>query len=106
MVIDPIIGNLLAQAPGGVEGKTTTAPGRALITNPFEDVLSKAVDALNGVSQTEFTANNLMNNYIAGTAELSDVMVATSKMNIAVQMAVTVITTAVSTFKEITSMQM
>jgi flagellar hook-basal body complex protein FliE len=104
MVIDPITGNLIAQTTG-LDAQTRTSPGRSLITNPFEEVLSRAVDSLNGVSQTEFTANNLINQYVAGRAELSDVMVATSKMNIAVQMAVTVITTAVSTFKEITQRQ-
>lgn len=98
MAIDPIGNMKLGQAPaGGVRG---------LPSNPFDDVLARAVDALEGTSQTEFTANDLINKYIEGKAELSDVMVATSKMSIAVQLAVTVITSAVSTFKEITQMQM
>lgn len=104
MAIDPINDVLLAQVPGMAGGVGTAGP-RALPTNPFDDVLSKAVDALNGVSQTEYTANDMINKYIAGQAELSDVMLATSKMNIAVQLAVTVITTAVSTFQQITQMQ-
>jgi flagellar hook-basal body complex protein FliE len=72
--------------------------------NPFDAVLGKAIDALNGVSQTEFTANKLIDDYIAGKAELSDVMIATSKMTIAVNLAVSTITSAVSSFKEITQM--
>ncbi len=72
--------------------------------NVFDQVLGKAIDALNGVSQTEFTANKLMDDYIAGRAELSDVMLATSKMTIAVNLAVSTITSAVSSFKEITQM--
>jgi len=70
----------------------------------FDKVLGRAVDALNGVSQTEMNANKLIDDYIAGKVELSDVMLATSKMTVAVQLAVTTITTAVSTFKEITQM--
>lgn len=104
MAINPISDVMLAQVPGMGGGAGTAGP-RTLPTNPFDDVLSKAVDALNGISQTEYTANDMINKYIAGQAELSDVMLATSKMNIAVQLAVTVVTTAVSTFKEITAMQ-
>jgi len=80
--------------------------GGALEDNPFEAVFSKAVDALEGVSNVEFRANDLINQYVQGKADLADVMIATSKMNIAVQLAVTTITTAVSTFKEITQMPM
>jgi flagellar hook-basal body complex protein FliE len=106
MVIDPIINDMtLAQVPG--VGVARPAGGSRVLTgNAFEDVLSKAVDSLNAVSDTEFRANELINDYIAGRAELSDVMVATSKMSITVQLAVSVITTAVSTFKEITQMPM
>ena len=105
MAIDPIEDLTLAEVPGVRESR----PGRVsspLTGNPFEDVLSKAVDALEGISQTEVTANELINKYIEGKAELSDVMVATSKMSIAVQLAVSVITTTVATFKEITQMPM
>lgn len=73
--------------------------------NPFEDILSKAVDALQGVSRTEANANQLISNYVAGRADLQDVMVATSKMNLTIQFAVTIVTQAVTTFKEITQMQ-
>jgi len=104
MPIDPITDMTLAQLPG--VGRTPAAGGGgALATNPFEDVLSRAVDALEGTSNLEFRANELINEYIEGRAELSDVMVATSKMSLAVQLAVTVVTTSVSSFKEITQMQ-
>ena len=72
--------------------------------NIFDVVLGRAVDALNSVSETEINANKLIDEYVAGRAELSDVMLATSKMTIAVQLAVTTITSAVSSFKEITQM--
>jgi len=107
MIINPLKDITLAQTEGVGRGVTGAAGGRgALASNPFEDVLSKAVDALEDVSQTEFTANDLINRYIEGKAELADVMLATSKMSIAVQLAVSVITTSVSTFKEITQMPM
>lgn len=70
----------------------------------FDKALGRAIDALNSVSQTEMNANKLIDDYIAGKVELSDVMMATSRMSVAVQLAVTTITTAVSTFKEITQM--
>ena len=73
--------------------------------NPFEDVLSKAIDALNGVSRSEFYANEMVNKYAAGQVDMADAMLATSKMNIMVQLAVTVVNTAVTTFKEVTQMQ-
>ncbi|MCX5750693.1 MAG: flagellar hook-basal body complex protein FliE [Candidatus Saganbacteria bacterium] len=86
----------------------TEAPklSRAPLTgNIFEDVLSRAVESLEKVSNTELYANQLIEQYIAGKADLQDVMVATSKMSLMVQLAVTTITTAVNTFKEITQMQ-
>ncbi|MFC1559479.1 flagellar hook-basal body complex protein FliE [Candidatus Margulisiibacteriota bacterium] len=80
------------------------SPAEKSSGNVFDNVLGRAIDALNDVSDTEFTANKLIDEYAAGRAELSDVMIATSKMSIAVQLAVTAITSAVNTFKEITQM--
>lgn len=71
----------------------------------FDNVLQKAVDSLEGVSKTEVQADKMMEKYIRGQADASEVMIATAKMNIAVQLAVTVVTSAVNTFKEITQMQ-
>ena len=98
-----IMGPESASAPEvkGPEG------GQTLKTSPsfFDDVLGKVVSALEGVSKTEATANQAMNAYINGQMDVSEVMVATAKMNIAVQLAVTTVTSAVNTFKEITQMQ-
>lgn len=79
--------------------------GAEFPTNPFEDILGKAVDALEGVSRQEFRTNQLIDQYVRGEADLQDVMVESSKTSIIVQLAVTTITTAVNTFKEITQMQ-
>lgn len=80
-------------------------PQGDLKTSPFEDILTKAVDSLEGVSKQEIKANQLIDSYLKGDVELSDVMLETSKLGIMVQLAVTTINTAVSTFKEITQMQ-
>jgi flagellar hook-basal body complex protein FliE len=98
----------LAQAPepaaranpagGPVEGVNFTG-------NPFEDVLARAINALEGVSRSEFYANQMMEGYLRGEVELHEVMVAHSKMSIMVQFAVSTINSAVTTFKEIIQMQ-
>ncbi|MBI5700658.1 flagellar hook-basal body complex protein FliE [Candidatus Saganbacteria bacterium] len=74
-------------------------------SNPFEDVLAKAVNALDNISKTEMRANQLIGDYIHGKADLQDVMIATSKSSVLIQLAITTINSAVSTFKEITQMQ-
>ena len=103
--------DLLAQimGPEGASASEVKGPAgnQEIKTSPsfFDDVLGKAVSALEGVSKTEATANQAMNAYINGQVDVSEVMVATAKMNIAVQLAVTTVTSAVNTFKEITQMQ-
>ncbi len=106
MVNSPITPISLAQVAGPATVPTVTATpgGPAQTENIFDQVLGRAVDALNSVSDSEINANKLIDQYLAGKVELSDVMVATSKMTIAVQLAVTTITSAVSTFNQITSM--
>lgn len=90
-----------AHQPNGVEaGSPVKFSG-----NPFEDVLARAIDALDGISRTEMRTNQLIDKYMRGEVELQEVMVAQAKMGIMVQLAVTTITSAVTTFKEITQMQ-
>ncbi len=98
----------LAQAVEPTPGLSTPAQGvggPSFEGNPFEDVLSKAIDALNGVSRSEIRANQLIDSYLRGEIELHEVMLAQSKMSIMVQLAVTTVNAAVTTFKEITQMQ-
>jgi flagellar hook-basal body complex protein FliE len=73
--------------------------------NVFEDVLSKSIEALNGVSRSEFYANQMIDKYVAGEVDMADAMIAASKMSVMVQLAVTVVNSAVTTFKEVTQMQ-
>lgn len=103
--------DFLAQAPMAPAGPSPAAPaplagsGVSFTGNAFEDILSKAVEALNKVSGSEIYANQLAEKYAKGEVELQDVMVAQAKMSIMVQLAVTTINSAVTTFKEITQMQ-
>ncbi|OGB90247.1 hypothetical protein A2625_02860 [candidate division WOR-1 bacterium RIFCSPHIGHO2_01_FULL_53_15] len=73
--------------------------------NAFEDILNKTIESLNGVSRAETYANQLTEKYIRGEAELHDVMAAQAKMNLMAQLAVTTVTSAVNTIKEITQIQ-
>lgn len=104
MINVPITPISLAQVEGPKTLQAAAAPTTGPVQNEsiFDQVLGRAVDALNSVSEAEMNANKLIDDYIAGKVELSDVMLATSKMTIAVQLAVTTITSAVTSFKEIT----
>ena len=102
MVNSPISPISLAQVAGALDKPAVKSAAPTQPGNIFDQMLGRAVDALNNVSESEWNANKLIDGYVAGKVELSDVMVATAKMNVAVQLAVTTITTAVSTFKEVT----
>jgi flagellar hook-basal body complex protein FliE len=100
--------DFLAQVPEAAPAVTPAAEPANRISftgNPFEDVLSSAIEALEGVSRSEVYANQLVDKYIRGEAELHEVMLAQAKMGVTVQLAVTSINSAVTTFKEITQMQ-
>lgn len=102
---------LLAQAPMTPAAPSpnapapATGPGATFTGNPFEDILSKAIEALEGVSKSEVHANQLVDKYVKGEIDIQDVMIAQAKMNLVVTMAVTTVNAAVNTFKEITQMQ-
>lgn len=102
--IDPIklaqAGDIAPVSPAGGAG-TPVAPAEG--GSIFDSILGRAVDALDSVSAVENNANHLIDLYVQGKAELSDVMLATSKMTLDVSLAVTAITNAVSSFKEVTS---
>lgn len=111
--IDP---KTLAQILGGDEimaavptpSSSVPSAGDMLVkktSSPFDDILSKAVDSLEQVSKAENNTNALINEYVRGNVDISDVMIATSKMNLMMQLAVTAVTSAVNTFKEITQIQ-
>lgn len=100
--------DFLAQAPEVAPAVAPAAEPANQISftgNPFEDVLASAIEALEGVSRSEIYANELVDKYVRGEAELHEVMLAQAKMGVSVQLAVTTINSAVTTFKEITQMQ-
>ncbi|MDD5382853.1 MAG: flagellar hook-basal body complex protein FliE [Candidatus Margulisbacteria bacterium] len=100
--------DFLAQSPAEITPAAATAEPAKRVEfsgNLFDDVLSKTIEALEGVSRSEVYANQLVDKYLRGEAELQDVMMAQSKMSILMQLAVTTINAAVTTFKEITQMQ-
>lgn len=102
--------DFLAQAPT-VSPASPAAPQApavqniGLTGNAFEDILNKSIEALNGVSRSELHADQLIDKYRHGQADLQDVMVAQSKMSVMSTLAVTVVNSAVNTFKEITQIQ-
>jgi flagellar hook-basal body complex protein FliE len=93
------------QTPAGTAAPAEPARGGEVSGSAFEDILSKSIGALEGVSRSEIHANQLIDKYLRGEAELHEVMLEQSKMSIMVNLAVTSINLAVSTFKEITQMQ-
>jgi flagellar hook-basal body complex protein FliE len=103
-------GDFLAQAPiiTPAAPAAPQAPGTGqvgLTGNAFDDILNKSIEALNGVSRSEMYANQMIDKYLHGQADLQDVMVAQSKMSVMTTLAVTTVNTAVNTFKEITQIQ-
>jgi flagellar hook-basal body complex protein FliE len=106
--INPISLMKIAAVEGANPAAQVSPVGSPIAAEPagniFDQMLGKAIDSINGVSEVEANANRMIDNYVAGTVELSDVVLATSKMTIAVNLAVTTITSAVSSFKEITQM--
>ncbi|HTY13746.1 MAG TPA: flagellar hook-basal body complex protein FliE [Candidatus Omnitrophota bacterium] len=99
--------NMAAVPPAGVSDAPAAAEGEGITAqaSPFDDILGRAINALNGVSRAENNANQMIDKYVRGEVDLQDVMVQSSKMNIMVQMAVTTVNLAVNTFKEVTQMQ-
>ncbi|OGB87588.1 hypothetical protein A3H38_00985 [candidate division WOR-1 bacterium RIFCSPLOWO2_02_FULL_46_20] len=101
-----ILGNdYLSEAPQAVMGMAEPNKSVEFTGNPFEDVLARAIDSLEGISRSEISANQLIDKYLKGEVELPEVMLAQSKMSIIVQLAVTTINSAVASFKELTQMQ-
>jgi flagellar hook-basal body complex protein FliE len=71
---------------------------------PFQQFLDNAVSSLTEISEQEVATDTLINNYIAGDASIEEVILATNKLSLAIQLAVTVVNTTVQTFKEIQQM--
>ncbi|MFH1541844.1 MAG: flagellar hook-basal body complex protein FliE [bacterium] len=104
--LEQLLGNDSLMDISPVTGGEANVAAKVNFTgNPFEDFMSKAIEALEGVSEVEVKTNQMIDGYLRGEVELHQVMIAQSKMSIMMQLAVTTINAAVTTFKEITQMQ-
>ena len=71
---------------------------------PFQMLLDKSIEVLEGISTMEYRVNDLTEQYIEGKVSLDEVSVETMKLNLAVSFATTVLSSATQTFKEITQL--
>ena len=72
---------------------------------PFQVFIDRAVSGLESISELEFQVNDLIERYTQGKASIDEVTIETSKLNIAISFASSVLTSATQTLKEITGMQ-
>ena len=72
---------------------------------PFQVFIDRAISGLESISELEFHVNDLIERYTQGKASIDEVTIETSKLNIAVSFASSVLTSATQTLKEITGMQ-
>jgi flagellar hook-basal body complex protein FliE len=77
---------------------------KELEVTPFQLVFDKAVESLQAISDIEFRANNLIEEYIQGEGSVDEVMIATTELNLAITAATTIINNGVQAFKEIQNM--
>ncbi|NQY74438.1 MAG: hypothetical protein HRT90_06710 [Candidatus Margulisbacteria bacterium] len=73
----------------------------ALNTPPFQLLMDHAVSAFASLSSMEAENNRLIKRYLRGKATVDEVSVSTSKLNLAMQLATTVLTTSVQTFTQL-----
>ncbi len=72
---------------------------------PFQHFLDMAVEALNQASSQEVGSNLAVQNYLQGQGSLEDAVFALNETTSMIQLANQVLTTAVTTFREIEQMQ-
>ena len=72
---------------------------------PFQLFIDQAIEVLDRISQQESYVNNLTEDYISGKVSIDEVSIEATKLNMAITFITTVITTASTTLKELTGMQ-
>ncbi len=92
---DPLISPLANQAD--LDTQRLDSP-------PFQIMIDRAVEALENISQMEYRVNDLTEQYIEGKVSIDEVSIEANKLNLAISFATTVISSASSTFKELTQM--
>ena len=73
--------------------------------NPFESFMDAAVNHLNEISQTEFKANSIIEDYIKGEASIEDAVLTMGKAREKMRLTTTVVNNLVTSFKELQQMQ-
>ncbi|MBU0579761.1 MAG: flagellar hook-basal body complex protein FliE [Candidatus Margulisbacteria bacterium] len=71
----------------------------------FQKLLDNALGALENISKTEQKANAYIQEYVQGNVSMEDVLIEATKMQLAMELAITIVNQSVSTFKEIQQMQ-
>ena len=99
--IQRLISSAMADADSGSPVTNLVKPD--LI--PFQKFLDQAVDSLNQVSALEQSANDMVSKYTQGKASLEDAVFAMNELTTTMQLANQVVTSAVSTFRELEQMQ-
>ena len=87
-----------------INAQQNVVPTNTIAEPPFQQFLDNAINSLNDISSQEIKTDQLINNYVTGKASLEEVILATNKLSLVMQLAVTVVNTAVQTFKEIQQM--
>lgn len=75
-----------------------------LSVTPFQVFIERSVDALENISALEMRVNDLTEQYINGQVSIDEVSIEMTKLNLAISFATTVISTAATTFKELTQL--
>eukprot|EP01047_Picozoa_sp_COSAG01_P011785 COSAG01_NODE_519_length_16012_cov_4.344058_13_plen_196_part_00 len=77
----------------------------SLPITPFQYFTDQAMKSLKDISDQEFRVNDLMQKYVEKKVSIEEVSIETTKLNLSIAFATTVITTAAQTLKEFVSMQ-
>ena len=103
------MGEPISAIGAGVGGAVGTGALTAAVqpenTTPFQQILDNAMGALENVSKVEERANVYMQEYAQGNVSMEDVLLEATKMQMAMELAITIVNQTVSTFKEIQQMQ-
>ena len=98
--LDPLSSRRRRRQVSMADANTTKVGG-----TPFQLFLDKSIEVLENISSQEARVNDLTEKYIAGKISIDEVSIESVKLNMAITFVTTVITTAATTLKELTGMQ-
>ena len=85
----------------GVANNTAQGDPKNLNIVPLQIFLDNAIRALSRVSRQESKVNDLIEQFVEGKVSEDEVVLETTKLNLAISMITTIVQSAVQTFKEI-----